>query len=199
MGASTVLTRESILDAGEEALRRYGPGKATVLDVARALQVSHGSVYRHFASKSDLRDAVARRWLERISAPLLQIAEGPGDATSRLHAWLVALSTTKQQMATGDPELFATFRELTLASRVVVALHVDHHAAQLAAIVDSGIATGEFQPCDAPATGRALLQATAVFHHPAHAGEWDDPRLPDQLEVVFALLLQALVRRPPGR
>ena len=59
-----------ILDAAEDVLRRFGPAKATVVDVARALGVSHGSVYRHFPSKAALRDAVAERWLARISAPL---------------------------------------------------------------------------------------------------------------------------------
>ena len=58
-----VLTRERILEAAEDALRRYGPAKANVVDVARALAVSHGSVYRHFPSKASLRDAVTERWL----------------------------------------------------------------------------------------------------------------------------------------
>ena len=44
-------------------LRRFGPAKTTVVDVARALDVSHGSVYRHFPSKAALRDAVTERWL----------------------------------------------------------------------------------------------------------------------------------------
>ena len=53
-----------------EALHRYGPAKTTVVNVARALNVSHGSIYRHFESKAALRDAVTARWLHRISAPL---------------------------------------------------------------------------------------------------------------------------------
>jgi AcrR family transcriptional regulator len=64
------LTADDILIAAEEALRRFGPDKATVVDVARALGVSHGSVYRHFASKAVLRDAVAHRWLARVEEPL---------------------------------------------------------------------------------------------------------------------------------
>ena len=58
------------MEAAEDVLRRFGPSKATVVDVARALGVSHGSVYRHFASKAELRDAVTRVWLARINDPL---------------------------------------------------------------------------------------------------------------------------------
>jgi AcrR family transcriptional regulator len=69
---------ERILEAAEEALRRYGPTKANVVDVARALGVSHGSVYRHFPSKAALRDAVTERWLSEISQPLEAVAAGRG-------------------------------------------------------------------------------------------------------------------------
>ena len=73
MNELVVLTPERILEVTEDVLRRYGLAKATVVDVARALDVSHGSVYRHFPSKASLRQAVAKRWLERVSAPLAKI------------------------------------------------------------------------------------------------------------------------------
>ena len=65
----------AILEAAEDVLRRYGPAKATVVDVARALGVSHGSVYRHFPSKAALRDAVTERWLDRLSGPLEKVVD----------------------------------------------------------------------------------------------------------------------------
>ncbi len=37
------LAPDRMLDAAEDVLRRYGPAKATVADVARALGVSHGN------------------------------------------------------------------------------------------------------------------------------------------------------------
>jgi len=189
------LTPEAILRTAEEVLRRYGPAKASVIDVARALDVSHGSVYRHFPSKAALRDAVTQRWLERVSAPLQEIVRRRGKASRRLHDWLVLLATTKQGMATADPELFQTFHELTLASREVVAAHVDHLADQLARIVADGMAAGEFAEGDPAVIGRAVLHATARFHHPAHAAEWADPRLAAELESVFALVIDGLAVR----
>jgi AcrR family transcriptional regulator len=192
--AAPPLTRETILDAAEEVLRRFGPAKASVVDVARALDVSHGSVYRHFASKAALRDAVTERWLQRVSTPLERVVRRRGKASTRLHDWLVLLATTKQSMATDDPGLFSTFHQLTLASREVVAAHVDHLAGQAARIVADGVATGEFAETDPSVTGRAFLHATARFHHPALAGEWGDPpRLAAELEAVYSLLLRGLL------
>ena len=193
---SRPLTAESILDTAEVVLRRYGPAKTTVVDVARALDVSHGSVYRHFPSKAALRDAVTQRWLDRISAPLEELVTAEGSAAGRLRDWVRLLAATKQGMAREDPELFATFRRITDESGEVVGAHVDHLAAQLARIVEAGASAGEFEVTSPDASGLAVLQATALFHHPAHAAQWSDPGLPQRLEAVLDLVLDGLRRRP---
>jgi Bacterial regulatory proteins, tetR family/Aldo/keto reductase family len=97
------LTAEHILEAAERVLRRYGPDKANVVDVARELGVSHGSVYRHFPRKAALRDAVAERWLAEISAPLARVAAAEGPAPERLRHWLDQLVRSKQSRAHEDP------------------------------------------------------------------------------------------------
>ncbi|HEX2205601.1 MAG TPA: TetR family transcriptional regulator [Longimicrobium sp.] len=186
------LTPERILEAAEEVLRRFGPAKATVVDVARALGVSHGSVYRHFPSKAALRDAVAERWLARVSAPLEAIAREDAPAPARLRRWLEALVAAKRSRAQGDPELFATYLALFADAREVVAEHVDALAAQAARIVADGVARGEMTAPDPAAAGRAVLDATARFHNPAHAQEWADPAIDAAFEAVFALVLRGL-------
>jgi len=109
MNEVVVLTPERILEVTEDVLRRYGLAKATVVDVARALDVSHGSVYRHFPSKASLREAVAKRWLDRASAPLLEIAEATGPAPERLERWLRTMFAIKHKRLGDDPEMFATY------------------------------------------------------------------------------------------
>jgi AcrR family transcriptional regulator len=190
------LSQESILDTAEEVLRRFGPAKTTVVDVARALDVSHGSVYRHFPSKAALRDAVTERWLERLSAPLGAVADGHDKPALRLRRWLELLTATKQEMARQDAELFATFQQLTVEAREVVAAHVDDLADQVSKIIAEGVAAGDFAADDPAEAGRAVLQATALFHHPAHADEWGDPGLAQQFEAVYRLLVDGLRPRP---
>ena len=51
------LTLDRILATAEDVIRRFGPAKATVVDVARALGVSHAAVYRYVATKAELREA----------------------------------------------------------------------------------------------------------------------------------------------
>ena len=91
-----------------------------------------------------------------------------------------------------DPELFATCHALTSDSREVVADHLARLSGQLSTIVAAGVETGEFAPCDPDRVGWAILQATARFHHPAHAPEWDDPQLGRDFDAVFELLVNGL-------
>jgi AcrR family transcriptional regulator len=191
--ATETLTAERILEAAEEVLRRYGPAKANVVDVARALGVSHGSVYRHFPSKAALRDAVTERWLSEISEPLDVVAAGRRTAPERLERWLDLLVQAKHQRALDDPELFATYMELAAEAREVVRAHVETLVGQLARVIEDGVAQGDFRAEDPRAAGRAVFDATSRFHNPAHAAEWTDPQIAAAYEDVRSLVLRGLL------
>jgi AcrR family transcriptional regulator len=189
------LTPTRILAAAEDVLRRFGPGKATVVDVARALGVSHGSVYRHFPSKVALRDAVTERWLARISAPLAAAAAEPSPAPERLGRWLDLLVASKRGRALEDPELFATYLQLAADAREVVRAHIDDLVSQLARIIADGVIRGELAAADPATAGRAVFDATARFHNPAHAPEWTDPGIDAAFQAVRSLVLRGLGAR----
>jgi AcrR family transcriptional regulator len=192
MNENIVLTPERILEVTEDVLRRFGLAKATVVDVARALDVSHGSVYRHFPSKASLREAVAKRWLDRVNAPLEKIAESSGPAPARLERWLRTLIAIKQKKVTDDPEMFATYLTLAQEACKVVKAHKDGLVDQVAHILSDGVKQGVFQVADVKASARAVFDATSRFHHPAHAEEWRDPELAARIDYLLTMLLKSL-------
>jgi AcrR family transcriptional regulator len=192
MNEILVLTPERILEVTEDVLRRYGLAKATVVDVARALDVSHGSVYRHFPSKASLREAVAKRWLDRASAPLEKIAEADAPAPAKLERWLRALFTAKQTRFNEDPEMFATYLTLAREACKVVRAHKEGLIEQIASILSDGVKQGAFEVADVKASARAVFDATIRFHHPAHSDEWSDPELSARIDALLALLLRGL-------
>jgi AcrR family transcriptional regulator len=188
-----VLTREQILEAAQEVLRRFGPAKATVVDVARALGVSHGSVYRHFPSKAALRDAVLRRWLDRTHAPVAQAAKAGGPAPARLRNWLETLSEAKRHKALDDPELFATYSVLVGEASGVIDEHIAGMINEVAGILRDGIEAGEFTAvADVELTARAVLDATTRFHNPKYADEWTQDGIDKAFDTVCALVLTGL-------
>ncbi|MFC8146149.1 TetR family transcriptional regulator [Streptomyces paradoxus] len=193
---SETLTAERILEATEEVLRRHGPAKATVVDVARALGVSHGSVYRHFRTKAALREAVTKRWLDRTSGQLSGIAEADRVPEARLRDWLAALFAAKRRKAGEDPELFATYMVLTREAGTAVGEHITDLESQLTRIIQAGVETGDFAATDAEASARAVFQATGRFHDPCYATEWEEPGTEADFAAVVDLLVQGLRRTP---
>ena len=192
MNEVVVLTPEKILEATEDVLRRFGLAKATVVDVARALDVSHGSVYRHFPSKVSLRKAVAKRWLDRANAPLEKIAESSGPAPARLDRWLRTMFAIKHKKLSDDPEMFATYLALAQEACEVVKAHKERLVDQIANILADGVKQGVFAVADPKASARAIFDASSRFHHPAHAEEWSDPALPARIDALLALLFRGL-------
>jgi AcrR family transcriptional regulator len=192
MNEVVVLTPERILEVTEDVLRRYGLAKATVVDVARALDVSHGSVYRHFPSKASLREAVAKRWLDRVNAPLQKIAEASGPAPARLDRWLRTMFSIKHKRLGDDPEMFATYLTLAREACKVVKAHKDGLVDQIAHILSDGVKQGVFQVADVKVSAQAVFDATSRFHHPAHAEEWCDPENPARIDALLGLVLKAL-------
>lgn len=196
MTAEVPLTKETILNAAEQVLRRYGPEKTSVVDIAKYLQVSHGSLYRHFPSKAALREAVTERWLcNSILLPLQAVAEKrEGRAEERLRLWFDTLISYKRTYAAEEPEMFAMYAAVTLEAEELIRVHIDGLIGQIESILEYGIETKAFGHGNKATKdrARALFLATGSFHHPAHAPEWKDPDIDKAFDAVWDLLLSGL-------
>lgn len=193
--AAAADTRERILQAAETLLRRHGVAKLTVVDVARALDMSHANVYRHFASKTALQDALVERWLQQVSLPLAEIASRPEPAAKRLEAWLLTLIAAKRRKVLDDPELFEAYHAAAEAARGVVEAHMAANRSHLTRIVRDGVAAGEFAVRDVPAAVAAIRDATARFVDPHFIRQTADRTTAEQTREakrVLALLIAGL-------
>jgi len=189
----TSLTIDRIIATAEDVIRRFGPDKATVSDVARALGVSHAAVHKHVGTKSELRDLVVGRWMAVMMPPLREIVVERGPAQKRLRHLMETLMAIKRRRAKDDPELFAAYRTLALGARSVVAVHIEELVSLIAVVIRSGIAEGSMRKLDPVAAGKAVLLATTRFHHPLHADEWSDPNIDTSFDDVWRLLMHGLV------
>jgi AcrR family transcriptional regulator len=186
------LTRDRIVATAEDVLRRFGPEKATVVDVARALGVSHAAVYRHVKTKAKLRELVVQCWVDEMMPPLRALVARKGPAPKRLRQLFDTLISIKRRRASADPELFTAYRSFSAEAQSVAAAHVDELVELGAAIIRSGIEEGTFRDVDPVAASQAILFATSRFHHPAHAMEWANPKLDLVYDDVWRILMEGL-------
>lgn len=193
---STDSIRDRILDATVEVLRRHGPAKTGVVDVARALDMSHSNVYKYFPSKSALFDAVAERWLANVTAPLSKItADKKTPAPKRLKAWLRTLAEIKRKKTLDDPELFAVYNAIAQHAHVVVTAHVARMHDEIAEILHDGAREGAWRIGDAGKSADLILNATARFHHPAMVALDGGKSDLDELDALADVLIAGLAAR----
>lgn len=186
-----------ILDAAEGVLRRHGPEKTNVVDIAKVLGMSHGNIYRHFPNKKALLEAVAGRWLHALMEPLLAAAGDRNlNAAERLRAWFDTLRAAKQNKMICDPEMFQMHYYIVQHSREIVVDHVALLEGQVEGIIAEGVANGEFSSkLDPKAAAKAFFLSTYPFHHPALLLQNPGPR-DDEAAAVFDLLLAGMRAGP---
>jgi AcrR family transcriptional regulator len=174
-------TRDFILDTAETHLRRYGYGRTTVVEIARACGMSHSNVYRFFATKADIIDAVIKRGLVQIEQALKKAIAQPKSAATRLETFILELHRLKKSSLTDDPELFKTMSIILQALQSL-----------LVGILSDGVQTGEFQIADTQKAAIAIWNATLKFHHPLLVAEALAEPTEEQAQMVLKLLIRSL-------
>lgn len=76
-----------ILEAAERLFRYYGYAKTNVADIARELDMSPANIYRFFASKTEIHQALCSRMLDTSYQQAYDIAQLPLSASERLRRY----------------------------------------------------------------------------------------------------------------
>jgi hypothetical protein len=74
----------------------------------------------------------------------------------------------------------------------VIREHVEVLTSQITRILEDGVESGEFRPSVLGGGAMAIWDATTRFHHPAHRHEWTNPKVGDDFERVWRLVLDGL-------
>ena len=187
--------RDRILDTAAEQVRRFGEAKTNVVDIAKAMGLSHSAIYRHFRSKADIFDALAARTMEEEADLAACFAKADGSAAERLRGLVVALHRSKRAKLGNDPEIHGLYRRIIAERPDLVADYARRMTELVRQVLEDGVARGEFRIPDPAAAAGVVRDSVTVFVHPAHveqavvAGLDMEPRLQaviDTLVTAFA-------------
>ncbi len=158
--------RRRILDEAERLFRHYGYTKTTVADIARELGMSPANVYRFFASKAAIHEALADRMVAEREIAALQIARLPIPASERLRMFIV--ESHKATVATMlDQEKVHEMVSVALEEQwPVIERHLDRLNGILAMIIKEGMASGEFARRDPDQAARCFQACCISVCHP---------------------------------
>ncbi len=155
-----------IIATAERLFRQLGCQKTTVSDIARELRMSPANVYRFFATKSEIKEAVAQQIIGEIEDAAEKIASGPGTAAERLRQVIKTNEAMSAERYIADRKLHDMV-DVALTERwPIVDAHIEHMGAILARIVAEGMEAGEFARRDPQLSARLVHVACIRYCHP---------------------------------
>lgn len=206
---SAPLSAATVLDAAAAQVRRFGEGKTNMVDIGRALGVSHAALYRFYPSKSAVMDAIVLEGMrdeEELAAAWLD-ADGP--AAERLEGMALDLHRRKARRFAADREIHDLHRRILVERPDMIEDYARRITALLARLIAQGVERGEWRVSDVAAAAGVARDALTVYVHPSFVAQLAAAGAPAeaQLRATVATLAAAFAagvdyrddrRDPPG-
>ncbi|WP_445501097.1 TetR/AcrR family transcriptional regulator [Microvirga sp. G4-2] len=155
-----------LLAIASDQLKHFGPKHVTVVSIAEAAGMTHANVYRYFASKAALIDAVAGQWLRQLEATIAEIADSPDPADDKLERLIQAWARAHRKLLKEDRHLFDVYCSATETSRALVRKHRSRMRVLIERVLDEGMVTGKFDPRDRERALHFISDAVYRFINP---------------------------------
>ena len=186
-------TREQILQAAMDRFKHYGYGKTTMAEIARDCDMSAGNIYRFFASKIDIAEAMARKLNMDINAQNAALARGAGSAIEKMRRFHHTALTTTFHKLDNDAKVLEIAEVLSHERPTFANEEMAQERVYLVQILEQGIADGDFAPMENPNFVAEMMQAaTMKFRYPQLWSRLTLPKLERELDGVMDIILAGL-------
>lgn len=186
-------TRQQILDAAMKRILHYGYAKTTMSEIAKDCDMSAGNIYRFFASKIDIAEAMARNFNTAGFQAYAEFAREDGPAAERFRQFFAyALERTFEKIE-NDAKILEVADVLKHERPTYYNEHLAQERIYLVKILNDGIEGGEFrQVANSEETTEFMQSALMKYRYPQLFSMLTLPQLKRELEGVLSLLLAGL-------
>jgi AcrR family transcriptional regulator len=164
--AESSCIRQRIVQAAIRLHREIGFKKTTVADIARGASMSPANVYRFFASKQAIEEAVVADLFEHVSAAAT-LAARSSSALERLTAALRAISQLHEHRLENDSKQHELVAAALRENWPVAQSYADRIRGLVCVIIAGGQASGELRPGSPMAMTCCLLEAMDGYLNPS--------------------------------
>lgn len=189
--------RDELLAAAARRFVETGIRRTTMEDIAREAGAGKATLYRHFANKDAVIDALLAREADRFERHLDAAVEGSRTASSQLEsAFLVGIAFFVEHpvLTRGrDEDPAVLLPRVTSDGGPLVVRGLE----RFTALIEQGVASGEFRRVDARAAAEVIMRLIlSYFAFPPMHVRVDDPREAEAF--AHALVAGNLRRRGAG-
>jgi AcrR family transcriptional regulator len=164
-------TRARIMATAEALFRRLGFAKTTVADIAAELEMSPANVYRFFASKNAIVEAICKHCLSDVEEKAWTVARSKALAAERMERLILEILAYHMENFYSEKRVNELVVAAIEASWDAIRAHkqVMHNVTEL--ILRDGIAAGEFEPVEPGETAELIMRSVVCFTHPLLIGQ----------------------------
>ncbi len=159
-------TRARIIETAEALFKRVGFAKTAVADIAAELDMSPANVYRFFASKHAIVDAICKRCLSELDEKAWAVARSRISASARLEQLVLAILAYHKENLITEQRVHDMVLVAMEHSWDAIVGHEQTIRNVLELIVRDGIESGEFERVDAGETAMQLKRSLLRYCHP---------------------------------
>jgi AcrR family transcriptional regulator len=189
-------TRTCIMQVAWDLFRQLGP-RTTIADVADKAGMSSANVYRFFASKQALSEAVCESLLDQLLQAARRELDRPGTASERIANMMLMLHRLMRDQMTHETRAHEIVQIAVEENWPPIIDYLHKCAELLAETITEGQATGEFGPGDPLELGWMALQACIVIHDPTLIASCPVIRPEARPEQAVTFVLRALANKDP--
>lgn len=184
--------RQQIIDAADAHFSRFGYGKTTVADLAKAIGFSKAYIYKFFDSKQAIGEAICAQCLEKITTAALASTAEAHTATEKFRRLFSTITQKSMELLFQERLLYDLAANSATEQWPSALGYLAQVEATVRDIILLGRETGEFErktPIDE--TCSAIMLAMQPFMHPLLL-EFNLDGLPESQTRVINLILRSL-------
>jgi TetR/AcrR family transcriptional regulator, cholesterol catabolism regulator len=151
------MTRDDILDAAAQVIRKKGYHGASMSDIAEAVNLQKASLYHHVTSKQEILLELLDRALQLLSERISVIATQEASADVKLHQMIKAYLQSLAENSDLSSVLLFEHRSLDKKLHARHVPHRDKFEGIWRDVLNEGVRTGIFTCSDAGLAVRALM------------------------------------------
>jgi AcrR family transcriptional regulator len=190
-------TRARIMATAEALFRRLGFAKTTVADIAAELSMSPANVYRFFASKNAIVEAICKRCLSEVEENAWTVARSKTSAAERMERMILEILAYHKENFITEQRVNELVVAAIESSWDAIRAHKQVMQNVAEVILRDGIAAGEFEPVDPRETAELIMRSVVIFTHPLLVGQCveEGQDLESEARASVRFLLRAITPR----
>lgn len=186
-------TRKDILEAARDRFSHYGYAKTTMSEIARDCEMSAGNIYRFFASKLDIAEAMAVAFNNETVEHFRRIANKDADARSRLYEFFAFALDETYKKIDSEAKILEIAEILRKERPNFLSGQLAEERVFIVKILTDGMDKGVFRSLDAPYVTAEMIQSSLMkFRFPQAYTNLKLDKLNYELKGVMSLLLAGL-------